>query len=69
MLPAAGSRLGAWVQFKDVSGMFASHPLTLTPAGGELIDGMASLTLGTAHQRITLTPFNDTVNTGWEITG
>jgi hypothetical protein len=68
-LPGAATRLGAWVQFKDAGGMFATHPLTITPAGGELIDGLASVTLGTARQRITLTPYNDGVNTGWEITG
>jgi hypothetical protein len=49
--------------------MFGAHPLTITPAAGELIDGLASVTLTVNHSRITLTPFNDGVNTGWEITG
>jgi hypothetical protein len=68
-LPAAATRLGAWLQFKDVGPMFGAHPLTITPAAGETIDGLANVTLTTNHSRITLTPFNDGVNTGWEITG
>jgi hypothetical protein len=68
-LPPAASRTGSWVTFKDVGAQFQAHPLTITPAGGETIDGLASVTLITNHQRMTLTPFNDGVNTGWEITG
>jgi hypothetical protein len=68
-LPAAATRSGVAVCFKDVGSQFGAHPLTITPNGTETIDGLASVTLSTNRQWIWLTPYNDTVNTGWEITG
>jgi hypothetical protein len=67
-LPPASSRNGSPLTYKDVGGQFAAHNLTLTPFAGDTIDGAASLVLNANRQSITLTPFNDGVNTGWFIT-
>jgi hypothetical protein len=66
VLPAAASRAGVPLTFKDVGGQFASHSLTITPV--ETIDGAASITLSVNRQAVTLNPFNDGVNSGWFIT-
>lgn len=66
-LPAASSRAGIPLVFVDVGGNFGSHNLTITPAGGDTIDGQASLTLGTNRQSIRLVPANDGTTTGWTI--
>jgi hypothetical protein len=66
-LPAAATRSGDPIKFKDVGGQFAAHPLTITPNGVERIDGLASLTLSTNYQYLCLRPFNDGVNSGWLI--
>jgi hypothetical protein len=68
-LPAASTRSGAAVCFKDVGSQFGAHPLTITPTGAETIDGLASVTLTVNRQYIWLTPYNDAVNSGWSITG
>jgi hypothetical protein len=68
-LPAASTRSGAVICFKDVGSQFGAHPLTITPTGAETIDGLASVTLSVNRQYIWLTPYNDTVNSGWSITG
>lgn len=68
-LPLSASRAGQRVIFKDATGQFGVHPLTLTPSGGQTIDGLASLTLSTNFQWVELTPFNDSVGSGWMITG
>jgi hypothetical protein len=68
-LPAAATRSGVSLIFKDVGGQFGAHALTITPQAGETIDGLASMTMSTNRQFVELTPFNDTVNTGWMITG
>lgn len=67
-LPGAATRAGVPLTFKDVGGNFAAHNLTITPAGGETIDGAASLILSANRQAVTLNPFNDGVNSGWFIT-
>jgi hypothetical protein len=66
-LPAAGTRAGRAIIFKDIGGKFSTNPLTITPAGAERMDGLASLTVSTNYARVTLRPCNDTVNTGWSI--
>lgn len=66
-LPTASGRSGLAVAFKDVGGNFGAHALTITPAGGDTIDGQASLTLGTNRQFISLVPANDGTTTGWFI--
>lgn len=66
-LPAAATRNGAPLTFKDVGGQFAAHNLTITPNGAETIDGAANLVLSANRQEATLTPFNDGVNTGWMV--
>lgn len=66
-LPAAATRNGIPLSFKDVGGNFALHNLTITPNGAETIDGAASLILATNRQYITLVPANDGTSTGWSI--
>lgn len=65
-LPSYTTRSGAPLIFKDAGGhQSGTNTLTITPAGGETIDGQASLVLSTPRQRIILTPYNDGTNTGW----
>lgn len=66
-LPTAASRAGIPLVFVDVGGNFGAHALTITPAGGDTIDGQSSLTLGTSHQSIRLVPANDGTTTGWTV--
>jgi hypothetical protein len=66
-LPLASSRAGIPLVFVDVGGNFGAHALTITPAGGDTIDGQASLSLGTNRQAIRLVPANDGTTTGWTI--
>jgi hypothetical protein len=68
-LPPFAPRLGLPVTFKDVGGNFGAHPLTISGAGGDLIDGQASITLNGNFEVVTLVPFNDTVNSGWSLQG
>jgi len=65
-LPAASTRLGMPLTFKDL-GQAAANNITLTPAGVETIDGRTNLVMNANHQSVTLVPFNDGVNTGWAI--
>jgi hypothetical protein len=67
-LPSAVTRAGRPLVFKDIAGQFAAHPLTLTCAGAERMDGLAGITLNTNYQFLRLVPMNDGVNTGWAIT-
>lgn len=67
-LPAASTRSGVPLTFKDVAGHFGAHPLTITPNGGDTIDGASSLVLQNNFQSTTLVPFTDGINTGWFIT-
>jgi hypothetical protein len=66
-LPAAATRLGAPLTFKDVGAQFGAHNLTITPNGAETIDNAATLVLNVNRQGVTLVPFNDGINTGWAI--
>lgn len=66
-LPAAASRNGVPLTFKDVGAQFGAHNLTITPNGAETIDGAATLVLNVNRQGVTLVPFNDGVNSGWAI--
>lgn len=66
-LPAAATRNGVPLTFKDVGGNFAAHNLTITPNGAETIDGLASLVLNVNRQGVTLVPANDGFSTGWSI--
>jgi Collagen triple helix repeat (20 copies) len=66
-LPAAATRAGKPIVFKDIGGKFATNNFTITPAGAERIDGLASVTLSTNYGRLRLLPMNDGVNSGWTI--
>lgn len=63
-LPAAASRLGLPLTFKDL-GQASAHNITITPNGAETIDGAANVKLTNNRQELTLVPFNDGVNSGW----
>lgn len=65
-LPSAASRMGVPLTFKDL-GQAAAHPITLTAAGGDTIDGAATYVLNNNFAWVTLVPFNDGVNTGWMV--
>jgi hypothetical protein len=65
-IPLAASRNGVPLTFKDVGGQFSAHNLTLTFT--DTIEGGAGpLVLGANRQELTITPFNDGVNSGWFI--
>jgi hypothetical protein len=66
-LPTAASRAGVALTFQDVGGNFAAHNLTITPSGGDTIDGQASLVLSTNRMNINLVPANDGTTVGWFI--
>jgi hypothetical protein len=66
-LPSAATRAGRALVFKDVGGQFSNHPLTLTCAGSERMDGLGGITLNTNYQFLRLVPANDGVNTGWSL--
>jgi hypothetical protein len=66
-LPAASTRAGVPLTFKDVGGQFAAHNLVITAAGADTIDGQPSITLNANRQGVTLVPANDGVNSGWAI--
>jgi hypothetical protein len=63
----ASTRGGLAVIFKDVGGQFAAHSLTITPSGGDTIDGLSSIVLNVNYQYLRLRPRNDGVSTGWSI--
>jgi len=64
-LPPAATRAGVPLTFKDVGMQATANPITIAAAGGEAIDGFASVALSVNGQAITLTPANDGVNSGW----
>lgn len=66
-LPAAATRLGQPVTFKDVGGQYGVNPITFTCTGGELMDGQASVVLNTPYAAITFVPANDGTSVGWSI--
>jgi Collagen triple helix repeat (20 copies) len=66
-LPAASTRNGKPVVFKDVAGKWGANNLTITPAGAEKIDGLNNIVGRTNYGRIALRPANDGVNTGWSL--
>jgi hypothetical protein len=64
-LPGYASRNGVPLNFKDVGMQCTANPLTIAAAGGETIDGFASIPMDTNGEEINLVPFNDGLNTGW----
>lgn len=65
-LPTAASRVGVPLTFKDL-GQASAHNITITPAGGETIDGLATIKLTNNFQTLTLVPLNDGTNAGWAV--
>jgi hypothetical protein len=66
LLPLASSRNGSALTFQDL-GQAGAHNIVVTASGGDLIDGLASVTLNVNYQDVTLVPFADGVNVGWTI--
>lgn len=66
-LPLASTRAGNAITFKDVGGNFGAHNLTVTPAGGDNIDGGGAIVLNVNRQAVTLVPANDGSTVGWSI--
>jgi hypothetical protein len=66
-LPLASSRAGLALAFKDVGGHFSAHALVVSTTGGDLIDGLSTITLGTNFQYVNFVPANDGTTTGWSI--
>ena len=67
----AGALPGNYVQnpltIVDIGGFAAAHPITILPAAGETIDGLASISLQTAYGAYILSP-NISASGGWAIT-
>jgi hypothetical protein len=66
ILPSAASRIGVALTFKDL-GQATAHNITITPAGGDTIDGLSTIKLTNNFQTLTLVPLNDGTNTGWVV--
>lgn len=66
-LPAATTRNGVPLTFKDVGGKAGTFNILLVPNGAETIDGLPNYTLNVNRQAVTLVPFNDGTNVGWFI--
>jgi len=65
-LPSAALRNGVPLTFKDVGMQATANPQTIQTTGSDFIDGFAaSVPLNVNGQRLTLTPANDGVNSGW----
>ena len=64
-LPAYALQAGVPLTFKEVGGLATANNITIAAAGGETIDGQASILLDTNYESITLIPANDGVTTGW----
>ena len=67
-IPAAATRNGVPLTFKDSGGHAAAHNLTFSFTGGETADGLANPAITTNFGEMTFTPYNDGVNTGYAIT-
>ena len=65
VLPSYAARGGLPLLFKDVGMQATAHPLTISPAAGETIDGLPAIPLNVNGQAIRVVPANDGVNTGW----
>jgi len=66
-LPSSISRNGVPLTFQDVGGHAAAHNLTFAFTGGELADGLAAPAITVNYGKMTFTPMNDGVNTGYSI--
>jgi hypothetical protein len=63
LIPAALSRLGIPLTFKNLPG---SHAQTLTRTAPDTFDGLTTYTLNSGAS-VTLVPYNDGVNSGYAI--
>jgi hypothetical protein len=55
-LPSAASKVNPVTIIGNASGIFSTHNSVITPNGGDTIDGLATTTLTTDYQSITLYP-------------
>lgn len=67
LLPDAATRAGKSITFKDVAGNFGAHPLGISAAAGQQMDGLSNVVLSTNYQCFVLRPYNDGANVGWAI--
>ena len=65
-LPLAGTRAGLPLTFKDL-GQASANPITITATNPDTIDGHTTYVIHNNRQAVTLVPFNDGVNNGWNI--
>lgn len=68
-LPAASTRAGVPLTFKDVGGHAQAHNLTFSFTGGDTADGLAAPKIATNYGWLEFTPLNDGVNTGYALKG
>lgn len=66
-LPAAATRNGVPLTFKDAGGHAGAHPLTFSFTGGETADGLVNPVINTNYGEITFAPYNDGTNAGYAI--
>jgi hypothetical protein len=66
-LPLAVTRHGVPLVFKDIGLHAAVFPITIAAVLPDTIDGVASMPLNAKGQRLTFTPANDGVNSGWSL--
>lgn len=66
-VPAAATRNGAPLTFKDVGGNWATNNVTFTPTGADTFDGLTSIVGRINRGRLTMMPLNDGINAGYEI--
>jgi hypothetical protein len=65
-LPASATKASAVTIVGNASGIFSSRHAVVVPNGGELIDGLSTVTLQNDYQSITLVPL---AAGGWVVTG
>lgn len=66
-IPAASTRNGKALIFKDIAGNWATNNITFNRAGADTFDGLSTLVGRINYGRLTLVPINDGINAGYEI--
>lgn len=68
-LPAAATRNGMPLTFKDAAGKAGNNNLVFSFTGADKADGLGNgqVSIANNYGEITFTPYNDGTNTGWAI--